>query len=79
MAKGFITNEQKQISDIGERIIGRRKRLQISQEQIAKQIGKARNTYSDMERNPGRINLEDFIAVLHELGLDISVIERQSM
>lgn len=74
-----ITDEQKQINDIAERIIGRRHRLRLTQEQMAKQIGKARNTYSDMEKKPGRIALEDLIAILHELGLDMCITEQQIM
>lgn len=72
-----LTDERKQILDIIDKIIGRRHRLKLSQEKMAKRIGKARNTYSDMERNPERITLGDLIPILHELGFDMSITERQ--
>ena len=75
MAKVFITQEQQQIADLADRIVGRRKRFRKSQADMSKLIGKARNTYSVMERNLERIPLEDLLTVLHELGLDILVIE----
>ena len=75
MAKVFITQERQQIAELTDRIIGRRKRLRKSQADMSKVLGKARNTYSVMERNLERIPLEDLLTVLHELGLDILVIE----
>lgn len=75
MAKVFITQEQQQIADLADRIVGRRKRFRKSQADMSKALGKARNTYSVMERNLERIPLEDLLTVLHELGLDILVIE----
>ena len=78
MPKVTITTERKEILDNMDRIIGRRKRLRITQEQMAKQIGKARNTYSDMERNPEHIKFEDLNAILHELGLRFLLVEEEA-
>ena len=78
MAKVFITQEQQQIADLADRIVGRRKRFRKSQAEMSKLIGKARNTYSVMERNLERIPLEDLLIVLHELGFDMSVTEQQT-
>ena len=78
MAKVFITQERQQIAELTDRIIGRRKRLRKSQADMSKVLGKARNTYSVMERNLEKMPLEDLLIVLHELGFDMSVTEQQT-
>lgn len=71
----FITTEQKQISQIRERIIGRRKALGITQQDMADEIGKARNTYSDIERDLGKAHLEDFLLIIRKLELESDMLD----
>ena len=75
MSKTFITTEQRQLSQMRERIIGRRKALGITQEVMAHEIGKARNTYSDIERDLGKAHLEDFLAIIRRLELEQDMLD----
>ena len=77
MPKTYINVEQKQISDIQRYVIGTRKMKRISQEQIAKAIGKTRQTYADRENDMSDISLADLLITLHELGLDLEIYERR--
>ena len=75
MPKTYISLEHKQISDIQRYVVGTRKQKKISQEKIAKAIGKSRVTYSEKENDMTQMRLGDFLVTLHELGLDMEVIE----
>lgn len=69
----YLTREQKQISDIQRYVIGTRIQQEKTQADIAKVIGRARNTYSDIEKNFGQIKLLDLLTILHEMGLDLTI------
>ena len=75
----YLTQEQRQLNSIRHTIIDARKAKGLSQEQVAKELGICRATYNKIESHTDKMDLGLFIAILHELGLDMSVIERQSM
>ena len=68
--KKYTTTEQRQLGQMTERIVGRRKTLGLTQEDMATEIGKARNTYSELERDIGKAHLEDFLIIVRVLGLE---------
>lgn len=77
MPKTYISYESKQITDIQRYVVGTRKLKRISQESMAKAIGKSRTTYTDKENNMSDMRLGDFLITLHELGLDVKIYERE--
>jgi len=68
--KKYTTTEQRQLGQMTERIVGRRKTLGLTQEDMATEIGKARNTYSELERDIGKAHLEDFLLIIRKLELE---------
>ena len=77
MPRVYFSEEDKQITDIQRYVVGTRKQKRKSQEDIAKAIGKARCTYTILEKNMSKMDLNDFLVTLHELGLDIKIYERR--
>ena len=77
MPKTYISVEDKQITDIQRYVVGTRKQKRISQENMAKAIGKSRATYNEKENNMSDMRLGDFLITLHELGLDVKIYERK--
>ena len=77
MPKTYISVEDKQITDIQRYVVGTRKQKRISQENMAKAIGKSRTTYTEKENNMSDMRLGDFLITLHELGLDVKIYERK--
>lgn len=69
--RAYVTEEQRQIADWNDKIIGRRKRLKITQGDMAKVIGKSRTSYTGTENNLGEIRLKDFLLIAHELGFEL--------
>jgi len=78
MPKVYFSIEDKQITDIQRYVIGTRKQKRISQESMAKAIGKSRVTYTEKENDMSNMRLGDFLITLHELGLDIKIYERET-
>lgn len=77
MPRAYIRQEDKQITDIQRYVVGTRKQKRISQEKMAKAIGKSRATYTEKENNMSDMRLGDFLITLHELGLDVKIYERE--
>ena len=72
----YITYEQKQLSELKRLIIGTRKDLGLSQKDIADRLGIARNTYADKEKNITKMDHCMVLEVLHILGKDISICDK---
>ena len=75
MPKIYFSKEDKQITDIQRYIVGTRKQKRISQEVIAKALGKTRAMYSIRESDMSQMKLIDFLITLHEIGLDLEIKE----
>ena len=78
MPKVYFSIEDKQITDIQRYVIGTRKQKHITQEQMARAIGKSRVTYTDREKDMSSMRLGDFLITLHELGLDLKIYEKET-
>lgn len=76
--RAYVTEEQRQIAEWNDRIIGRRKRLKITQGDMAKVIGKSRASYTGIENNLGEIRLKDFLLVAHELGFEVYLKDKET-
>lgn len=76
MPQSFITQEAKQLKDIQRYLVGTRVQKKISQETIARAIGKSRSTYTEKENNMGKMSLEEFLSTLNILGLHLEIYER---
>ena len=76
MARGFIPKEKRQLTEIAERITGRRVLRHLTQADMAREIGKSRTTYTEKENNIGKMYLEDFITVLNALELELTITDR---
>ena len=75
MPKVYISKEDKQITDIQRYVVGTRKQKRISQEVVAKALGKTRAMYSIRESDMSQMKLIDFLITLHEIGLDLEIKE----
>lgn len=75
MPKVYINKEDKQITDIQRYVVGTRKQKRISQEVVAKALGKTRAMYSIRESDMSQMKLIDFLITLHEIGLDLEIKE----
>ena len=75
MAKAYFVNEWliRQLDDLTDKVIGSRKRLHKSQQDIADVLGKSRQQYTNDERNIGNMRLKEVLQVLHELGYEVEV------
>lgn len=76
--RAYVTEEQRQIAEWNDRIIGRRKRLKITQGYMAKVIGKSRASYTGTENNLGEIRLKDLLLVAHELGFEVYLKDKET-
>ena len=74
MPKTYISIEEKQLTDIQRYVVGTRRQKKVSQEYMAKAIGKSRVTYTERENDMANMRLGDFLVILHELELDLEVI-----
>ena len=59
------------MKDLGSCIKDGRQRLGMTQADLAKELGVTQQQISHMERNPGRIPVEDFYEIVKILRLDI--------
>lgn len=76
--RAYVTEEQRQIAEWNDRIIGRRKRLKITQGDMAKVIGKSRASYTGIENNLREIRLKDFLLIAHELGFKLKLENKET-
>ena len=54
------------------------KTLKLSQTQVAERLGLSQNRLSELENNPQTLTLEQLLALLNALGLEISIRERDA-
>ena len=61
---------------IGAALTGRRKNLKLSQTEVAARLGLSQNRLSELESSPQTLTVEQLLALLNLLGLEMSLRER---
>ena len=63
-------------SQIGATLTGRRKHLKLSQTDVANRLGLSQNRISELETIPETLTVEQLLALLNVLGLEMTLSER---
>ena len=71
MPRIAINAKKYAMQDLGACIVDRRRRLGLTQSDIAEKLGISQQQVSYMEKNPGRITQEDMFELNKLLNLDI--------
>jgi HTH-type transcriptional regulator/antitoxin HipB len=61
---------------IGATLISRRKQLELSQTEVAGRLGLSQNRLSELESRPETLTVEQMLALLNLLGLEMMLAER---
>jgi HTH-type transcriptional regulator/antitoxin HipB len=62
---------------VGASLQARRKTLGLTQAEVAERLGLSQNRLSELETRPETFTLEQLLAVLNVLGLDLALGERK--
>jgi HTH-type transcriptional regulator / antitoxin HipB len=65
-------------TQIGAILAGRRKTLNLTQEQVSSRLGLSQNRLSVLEARPETLTVEQLIALLNVLGLEMRIDERST-
>ena len=65
-------------TQVGATLSARRKQLKLTQEQVASRVGLSQNRLSVLESRPGTLTLDQLIALLNVLGLEMRIEERSA-
>jgi HTH-type transcriptional regulator/antitoxin HipB len=63
-------------TQIGAILTGRRKHLKLSQTDVANRLGLSQNRISELEAQPQTLTVEQLLALLNVLGLEMTLGER---
>ncbi|MEO8062381.1 MAG: helix-turn-helix domain-containing protein [Pseudomonadota bacterium] len=63
-------------TQLGAILTGRRKQLDLTQSTVAKRLGVGQNRLSQLEAKPETMTVEQLLALLNMLGLEMRVVER---
>ena len=63
-------------TQIGATLSGRRKHLKLSQTDVANRLGLSQNRLSELEAKPETLTVEQLLALLNVLGLEMTLGER---
>jgi len=63
-------------TQIGATLTGRRKHLKLSQTDVANRLGLSQNRISELEARPETLTVEQLLALLNVLGLEMTLGER---
>jgi HTH-type transcriptional regulator/antitoxin HipB len=63
-------------TQIGATLTGRRKHLKLSQTDVANRLGLSQNRVSELEAKPETLTVEQLLALLNVLGLEMTLGER---
>ena len=63
-------------AQIGATLTGRRKHLKLSQTDVANRLGLSQNRISELEAKPETLTVEQLLALLNVLGLEMTLGER---
>lgn len=62
-------------TQIGATLTGRRKHLKLSQTDVASRLSLSQNRLSELEAKPETLTVEQLLALLNVLGLEMSLFE----
>ncbi len=65
-------------NQVGATLLARRKSLEFSQTEVAGKLGLSQNRLSELENRPETMTVEQLLALLNVLGLELSIAERSS-
>ena len=63
---------------IGTALSSRRKHLKLSQTEVASRLGLSQNRLSELESRPETLTVEQLLALLNVLGLQMGIRERET-
>lgn len=63
-------------TQVGAILSARRKHLELTQEQVASRLGLSQNRLSVLEARPETLTIEQLVALLNVLGLEMHIVER---
>jgi len=64
---------------VGTNLASRRKHLKLSQAEVASRLGLSQNRLSELESRPETLTVEQLLALLNVLGLELGMRERDSV
>jgi len=64
---------------VGATLAARRKSLELSQKDVAAWLGLSQNRLSELESRPQTLTLEQLLALLNVLGLEMRIDERSTI
>ena len=76
MPRIAINAKKYAMHDLGSYIVDRRRRMGMSQAALAKELGISQQQVSYMEKNPGRIAVEDLYELVKILQFDIAPLSK---
>jgi len=65
-------------TQVGATLSARRKHLDLTQEHVAARLGLSQNRLSVLEAKPETLTVEQLIALLNVLGLEMHIVERNA-
>ena len=65
-------------AQVGATLTGRRKHLKLSQTDVASRLGLSQNRLSELESRPETLTIEQLLALLNVLGLEMTITEPRS-
>lgn len=72
MKQSIRTNQQ-----LGQLLVGRRKALGLSQQELGAKVGISQKRQSGLELQPGRVTVDRLLGLLAALGLELVVQDRE--
>jgi HTH-type transcriptional regulator/antitoxin HipB len=63
-------------AQLGATLTARRKHLELTQEKLASRVGLSQNRLSVLESRPETLTVEQLVALLEVLGLEMRITER---
>lgn len=72
MKQSIRTNQQ-----LGQLLVGRRKSLGLSQQELGAKVGISQKRQSGLELQPGRVTVDRLLGLLAALGLELVIQDRE--
>jgi HTH-type transcriptional regulator / antitoxin HipB len=66
------------VTQVGASLQGRRKALKLSQAEVASRLGLSQNRLSELENHPQTMTVEQLLALLNVLGLEMALGDRRA-